>query len=180
MTNEHTDCLEKLFAILSNTFVGYIVATAAAEARDDFDREVLAFYEEWNAAEQSRLTAIAEILRRHGVFPGGLPWPLEFSQFNYVGAGYLLRHVVTRMGWTTDPRERSYYHWAAVPEDQKADYLPRAYRWANENWSNWVGVIFVPLGSAQWTMEDDAYWWATANSDGCARPSYYALREMPK
>jgi hypothetical protein len=93
---------------------------------------------------------------------------------------YKKQFVVTRMGWTTDPRERSYYHWAAVPEDQKADYLPRAYRWANENWSNWVGVIFVPLGSARWTMEDDVYWWATANSDGCARPSYYALREMPK
>ena len=88
--------------------------------------------------------------------------------------------VVTRMGWTTDPRERSHYHWAAVSEKVKADYLRRAYRWAKENWSDWVGVMFVPLTNARWTPDDDEYWWGVVNPDGCPRPAYYTLKAMSK
>lgn len=86
--------------------------------------------------------------------------------------------VVTQMGWTTDPRERSFDHWAAVSDQVKADYLRRAYRWAKENWSGWIGVMFVPLTDAQWTTGDTDYWWGIVNPDGSPRPAYNTLKEM--
>ena len=88
--------------------------------------------------------------------------------------------VVTRMGWTTDTRERSFFAWAGLPEEVQADYLRRAYRWAKDNWSGWMGVMFVPLTDARWTPDDDGYWWGIVNPDGCPRPAYYALKEIVK
>ncbi len=88
--------------------------------------------------------------------------------------------AVTRMGWTTDTRERSLYKWAAVSRDIQGDYLRRAYRWAKDHWSGWMGVMFVPLTNARWTMNDDGYWWAIANPDGCPRPAYYSLKGIAK
>jgi hypothetical protein len=84
------------------------------------------------------------------------------------------------MGWTTNPNERSWVHWAATTEDVKADYLRRAYRWAQENWSDWVGVMFVPLTDARATTNDEIYWWGIADPDGCPRKSYYVLKDIPK
>jgi LysM repeat protein len=88
--------------------------------------------------------------------------------------------AITRMGWTTDERERSNYGWAAVSEEIKADYLWRAYRYAKDNWSGWMGVMFVPLTSARWSTQDDEYWWGVVNPDGCPRKSYYTLKAMSK
>jgi len=96
-------------------------------------------------------------------------WPKDTRQW-----------VVTRMGWTTDTRERSLYHWAAVSPQVQADYLRRAYRWAKENWSDWVGVMFVPLTNARWTMDDDGYWWGIINPDGCPRPAYHTMKAIAK
>jgi LysM repeat protein len=88
--------------------------------------------------------------------------------------------VVTEMGWTTTPNESSPLYWASVPEDVKADYLVRAYRWAKQEWSGWIGVMFVPLTDARLTQADEGYWWSIVDPDGDARPSYNALRDMPK
>jgi LysM repeat protein len=88
--------------------------------------------------------------------------------------------VVTEMGWTTTPNERSPLYWATVPEDVKADYLVRAYRWAKQAWSDWIGVMFVPLTGARLTESDEGYWRSIADPDGDPRPSYEALKDMPK
>jgi hypothetical protein len=88
--------------------------------------------------------------------------------------------VVTKMGWTTDPNERSFVHWAAVPEEVKADHLRRAYWWAKEQWSDWMGVMFVPLTDARLKMNDEDYWWSVVDPDGCPRKSYYVLKELSK
>lgn len=88
--------------------------------------------------------------------------------------------VVTKMGWTTDKRERSLVKWAAVSEQMQGDYLRRAYRWAKDNWSGWVGVMFVPLTDARATMNDDTYWWSIVNPDGCLRPAYNMLKDIAK
>ena len=88
--------------------------------------------------------------------------------------------VVTRLGWTTDTRERSFTRWAAVSEETKADLLRRAYSWAKQNWSGWIGVMFVPLTDARATPQNDVYWWSVVNPDGSARAAYYALKGMAK
>src|SRR5881398_4087775 len=54
--------------------------------------------------------------------------------------------AVLEMGWTSDMRPNSPYLWHAVTEDQKADYLRRAFVYARDNWP-WVTfmtVIYFP------------------------------------
>ncbi len=92
--------------------------------------------------------------------------------------------VVLEMGWTTDPRPDSPYHWHAVSPEQKADYLVRAFEYAEEHWSPWIGVMNVlSIPDPKWTEEDEQYWWAITEPswpETIVRPAYLALREMEK
>jgi len=89
--------------------------------------------------------------------------------------------AVVEFGWTSDPRPNSPYHWHAVSEEEKADYLVRAYQWAKQNWSPWVGVMSaIYIADPNWTQDNEQYWWAVTNPDGTTRPAYEALKMMPK
>ena len=92
--------------------------------------------------------------------------------------------VILEMGWTTDPRPDSPYHWHAVTPEQKADYLVRAFQYAEEHWEPWIGLMTVlAIADPHWTPADEQYWWAiTAPGwpDPTLRPAYDALREMDK
>jgi hypothetical protein len=92
--------------------------------------------------------------------------------------------AIVEFGWTTDPREASDYHWHAVTEEQKADYLVRAFRYARENWSPWIGLmVVVYLANPSWTPDHEQYWWAITEPHPWElrlRPAYKALRDMEK
>ncbi len=47
--------------------------------------------------------------------------------------------AVTEFGWSTDEHK-----WHAVTEEEQADYLVRAYRWAREKWSGWARMMVAP------------------------------------
>lgn len=91
--------------------------------------------------------------------------------------------AILEMGWTTDPRPASSYHWHAVTEDEQADYLVRAYDYARQNWP-WVGLMTtVYIAKYDWTEENEQYWWAVTYPDypeTRVRPAYEALKAMPK
>lgn len=91
--------------------------------------------------------------------------------------------AILEMGWTTDPRPDSPYHWHAVTEEQQADYLVRAYSYARENWP-WVGLMSVVyIAKFDWTEQNEEYWWAITYPDypeTRVRPAFYALKEMLK
>jgi hypothetical protein len=91
--------------------------------------------------------------------------------------------AVLEMGWTTDPVHPN-YAWFAVTEEQKADYLVRAYQYAKEHWSPWIGLMTViSIADPSWTEEDEQYWWAITEPDfpeTRVRPAYEALRDMDK
>ena len=73
---------------------------------------------------------------------------------------------LTEFGWTSDPVHPA-YAWHAVSEQQKADYLVRAYQFARANWSPWIGVMSVwTLPRPDWTPEFEEYWWAIAEPGG--------------
>jgi hypothetical protein len=92
--------------------------------------------------------------------------------------------AILEFGWTTDPRPDSPYHWHAVTEEQQADYLVRAYKYAKENWSPWIGMMtLIYVARFDWTEEDEQYWWAITYPDfpeTRVRPAYTRLKEMPK
>ncbi len=91
--------------------------------------------------------------------------------------------AIVEFGWTSDPREASDYHWHAVTEKQKADYLVRAFRYARKNWSPWVGLmVVVYVADPLWTPDHEQYWWAITepSPESTVRPAYEALRDMEK
>ena len=88
--------------------------------------------------------------------------------------------AVVEFGWTSDPRPNSSYHWHAVSEEEKADYLVGAYQWAKQNWP-WVGVMSaIYIADPHWTPDNEQYWWAVTYPDGTTRLAYDRLRAMPK
>ncbi len=88
--------------------------------------------------------------------------------------------AVLEMGWTSDEVNPS-YKWHAVSEEQKADYLVRAYEYAKKNWSPWIGLMTtIYIADPDWTDKDEQYWWAITDPDGTPRPAFNALKAMPK
>ena len=91
--------------------------------------------------------------------------------------------AILEMGWTSDPHN-SAYTWFAVTEETKADYLVRAYRYAREHWSPWIGPMFVlSIANPDWTPQDEQYWWSLTEPgwpEARLRPAYEALARMEK
>ena len=91
--------------------------------------------------------------------------------------------ALLEMGWTTDPIHPE-YAWHAVTEEQQADYLVRAYQYASEHWTPWIGLMsMLTLADPAWTENDEQYWWAISYPDwpeNRLRPAFDALRDMPK
>ena len=92
--------------------------------------------------------------------------------------------ALLEFGWTSDPRPESPYNWHAVSEEQKAEYLVRAYQFAKQNWSPWIGVMsLIYMADPDWTPNDEQYWWAITTPsypELSPRPAYIALSNMPK
>lgn len=92
--------------------------------------------------------------------------------------------AVLEFGWTSDPI-RPEYAWHRVDEETKGDYFVRAYQWAKEHWSPWIGVMsLIYIADPDWNAQDhEQYWWAISEPgypDFRPRPAYLKLKEMPK
>ncbi len=92
--------------------------------------------------------------------------------------------AITEMGWTSDKIHPDY--WYGVSEEQKADYLVRAYQFAKANWQPWVGLMSaVYIADPAWTEADEQYWWSITlptppGDPPHLLPAYEALKAMEK
>jgi len=78
-------------------------------------------------------------------------------------------------GWTSDSVHDA-YAWHRVTEDQKANYIVEAYKFAQTNWAPWIGVMTLwNLAAPDWTTTREEYWWSISAPDGTNRPAYDAL-----
>jgi len=78
-------------------------------------------------------------------------------------------------GWTSDPVHPD-YSWYRVTEDQKAQYIVDAFRWAHDHWQPWIGVMLVwNVAPPDWSSDREEYWWSITDPDGTNRPAYDAL-----
>ena len=91
--------------------------------------------------------------------------------------------VLLEFGWTTDTIHPA-YSWHAVTLEQQADYLARAYRYAQEHWQPWIALMStIYIADSDWTEEREEYWWAITYPQyptPRVKPAYEALRDMPK
>ena len=89
--------------------------------------------------------------------------------------------AVMEMGWTTDNRPGSPYAWHAVTEQQKGEYIVRAYQYAQKNWAPWIGLMStIYISAPQWTDKDEQYYWALTDPNGTPRASYnYIKGKLP-
>jgi LysM repeat protein len=89
--------------------------------------------------------------------------------------------AVLEFGWTSDMRPGSPYSWHAVSEETKAQYIVRAFQWARDHWSPWMGAMTVlSIANPSWTEAEEQYWWSITNPDGTVRPAYDTLKAAPK
>lgn len=83
-------------------------------------------------------------------------------------------------GWTSDTVNQA-YAWHRVSEEEKGDNLVGAYRWAAQNWSPWIGVMFLwTMPDPGWKPQDEKYWWAIMDPDGKPRAAYERLLKARK
>ena len=91
------------------------------------------------------------------------------------------RVVVLEFGWSVDPRPDSPYHWHAVSEAEQARYIVDAYRYAQNNWQPWIGVMsLIYLANVDWTEADEQTYWSITHPEYPefkARPAYWGLLE---
>ncbi len=92
--------------------------------------------------------------------------------------------ALLEFGWTSDSRPDSPYFWHAVSEETKGDYMVRAFKYAKENWSPWIGLMsLIYLSDPDWSEADEQYWWAINYPSWPVfqpRPAYDALKAMAK
>ena len=93
--------------------------------------------------------------------------------------------AITEMGWTTDQVNPT-YSWYAVSEAQQADYLVRAYQYAQANWTPWIGLMTtIYIVDPSWTTTNEQYWWSITRpvkpgDPPVLLPAYEALKTMEK
>ena len=79
-------------------------------------------------------------------------------------------------GWTAD-KVHPDFAWFSVTEDKKAENIVKAYAYARQHWSPWIGVMTVwTLADPTWTPADEKYWWAIDNPDGTPRAALNAVK----
>jgi polysaccharide biosynthesis protein PslG len=90
--------------------------------------------------------------------------------------------AIMEMGWMLHQELHPDYTWHGVSEAEQADYLVRAYQYAQENWQPWIGLMTtIYMADAAWTPEaNEQWWWSIVLPDGSTRPAFDALREMEK
>jgi hypothetical protein len=79
-------------------------------------------------------------------------------------------------GWTAD-KVHPNYAWFAVTEEKKATNIVKAFQYAKQQWSPWIGVMTLwTLASPTWKPDSEEYWWAINNPDGTARAALTAVK----
>lgn len=84
------------------------------------------------------------------------------------------RVVLLEFGWTFDPVNPAYkWHGADAGIDQmvQADYLKRAYIYAEQNWQPWIALMsLLTMPNIDWNedgnpQDEEQYWWAILEPD---------------
>jgi hypothetical protein len=95
-----------------------------------------------------------------------------------VNAGDQDRQIwLLEFGWTADTVHPD-FSWFAVSETKKAANIIKAFQYAKQQWSPWIGVMTLwTLADPNWKPDrNEEYWWAINNPDGTARAALTAVK----
>lgn len=82
---------------------------------------------------------------------------------------------VLEFGWTSDPVHQQ-YSWFRVSEQQKAQNIVNAFKYAYDHWRPWIGpMILWNIAAPDWNETREEFWWSVTNPNGSNRPAYDAL-----
>jgi len=88
---------------------------------------------------------------------------------------------ITEFGWTTANQAKGYEYGQDVSAQQQAQYLVDAFAWAHDHWPWATGMFVWNLNYSTVTQpNDEKYPWSVLNNDWSPRPSFDALKTMPK
>ncbi len=88
--------------------------------------------------------------------------------------------AVLEFGWTSDTIHPA-YSWFQVDEQTKGKYIVNAYKFAKQNWSSWIGAMFlIYMANPDWTKDYEEYWWAITEPNGTPRAGYVQLKALVK
>ncbi len=102
MSDDRLTILEEIYGIAMTSFVHYLMGNAGVQVRDDFDRKVRSFLVDWYRASELNRAAFIDLLNQHGRVPSTFGYPLNFSEYNYLSAAYLLKPVIGLMQQSLD------------------------------------------------------------------------------
>ena len=101
------------------------------------------------------------------------------------------RIAILEFGWTSDSYNEDYMWFGAgagIDEFVKADYLKRAYAYAEANWQPWIALMSVlSMPNLDWTtdgnpLDEEQYWWAIMEPSTIDelkfRPAYITLCDV--
>lgn len=88
--------------------------------------------------------------------------------------------AILEFGWTTDPIHDA-YSWFRVDEQTQGKYIVNAFKYAKQNWSPWIGAMFVIyFANPDWTKDNEEYWWSITDPQGNPRAAWVQLKSLPK
>lgn len=94
---QQLESLERIYRAESRTFVRYLLEEGEAQAHSDADRKVQGFLDGWSRDSRANLERLERLFQAEDSAPRQASWPLNFSQYHFLQASYLLGPVRTRM-----------------------------------------------------------------------------------
>jgi hypothetical protein len=89
--------------------------------------------------------------------------------------------ALLEFGWIRDSGGKlkdPNYGWYSVSAETQADYIVRAFKWAKEKWSSWIGVMtLIYILSPDFKDTEEYYWWAITDEKGNPQPAYTAFKK---
>ena len=96
------DALERAYQLENSTIIRYLLDNGVIQVRDDFDRKVRSFFSDWYRANDNNRLAFYDLIQEEGRHPGAAGYPLQYSDYHYLNAAYLLAPVGRLMADSLD------------------------------------------------------------------------------
>ena len=94
--SEAVELSEEAYHLTQCSFVRYVIENAEPEIQDDFDRRAFSLFEDWSREARYSQMALGDLLAEMDRVPPSSSFPIEYSQYNYLGPAYLLRPMIER------------------------------------------------------------------------------------